>query len=89
MSDRNFTPQPENNTLAIVSLVSGIAGWSVVPFFGAVVAIITGHMAKREIRESNQEVGGGGLALAGLILGYGCLGAALLVACGAIIIFSF
>jgi hypothetical protein len=40
----------------------------VVPFIGAIVAVITGHMARRQIRQTGEE--GNGLALAGLILGY-------------------
>lgn len=60
----------QNSTAAIVSLAAGIASWTVIPFIGAVVAIIAGHMAKKEIRESGNRVGGDGLATAGLIMGY-------------------
>ena len=56
------------NTLAIVSLATGIASYVVVPVIGAIVAIVTGHMARGQIRRTGE--GGGGLALAGLILGY-------------------
>jgi hypothetical protein len=63
------TPQP-NSTLAIVSLVSGILGWTLVPLLGSIVAVITGHMAKSEIRRSGGQLSGDGLATAGLILGY-------------------
>lgn len=37
---------------------------------GALVAVITGHMARREIRESYGAQTGDGLAVAGLIIGY-------------------
>ncbi len=40
------------------------------PLIGAVIAVITGHMARREIRDSLGALTGDGLALAGLILGY-------------------
>lgn len=60
----------QTSTLAIVSLVAGILGWSLVPTLGAIVAVITGHMAKNEIRRSGGMMGGDGLATAGLILGY-------------------
>ncbi len=73
-----YRQQPQNSILAIVSLVAGVAGWSIVPFFGALLAIVTGHMAQREIRESQGIVEGRGLATAGLVLGYGCLGTTLL-----------
>lgn len=63
-------PAPQNSTLAIVSLVAGIASWIIVPLIGAIVAVVTGHMAKKEIRASGDTIGGNGLATAGLILGY-------------------
>lgn len=56
------------NTLAVVSLVAGIASYVFVPVIGALVAIITGHMARGQIRQTGEQ--GGGFALAGLILGY-------------------
>ena len=67
------TPAPletTTSTLAIVSLVSGIFSWILLPFIGAIVAIITGHMAKNEIKSSNGLLAGDGLATAGLVLGY-------------------
>lgn len=80
-------PPVQNSTLAIVSLIAGIAGWSVVPFFGSLVAVITGHMAKKEIRESG--MGGDGLATVGLVLGYSSLGLSLLGICIAIFAIAF
>ena len=57
------------NSLAIVSLVAGIAGYVIPhPFIAGLVAIVTGHMARRQIRQTGES--GSGLALAGLILGY-------------------
>ena len=56
------------NSLAIVSLISGICGWTVLPFLGSIVAVITGHMAKRQIAITGEE--GSGMAMAGLVLGY-------------------
>jgi Domain of unknown function (DUF4190) len=57
------------NSLAIVSLVAGIAGYVIPhPFIAGIVAIITGHMARGQIRRTGE--GGGGFATAGLILGY-------------------
>ena len=64
------TPAKETSVTAIVSLVSGILGWTVVPFIGAVVAVITGHMARSEIRNNPATKEGDGLALAGVILGW-------------------
>ena len=58
------------SSLAIVSLVSGIACWFVLPLIGAIIAVITGHMAKKEIRESAGRLSGVEMANAGLTLGY-------------------
>lgn len=52
---------PRTNTLAVVSLVFGIAG-------GSLVAVILGHIAKGQIRRTGEM--GSGMATAGLILGY-------------------
>lgn len=68
----NMPRPPATNTLAIVSLVFGILAWTVAPLVGAIVAIITGHMARGELRVS-QPAGhetGDGLAVAGLVLGW-------------------
>lgn len=60
-----------NSTAAIVSLVCGILCWlPILPVIGAIVAVIAGHMARKEIRASEGRVGGAGMAKAGLILGY-------------------
>jgi uncharacterized protein with PQ loop repeat len=50
------------NTLAVVSLATALTG------FGAVAAIITGHISLAQIKKSSES--GRPLALAGLILGY-------------------
>jgi uncharacterized membrane protein YjfL (UPF0719 family) len=73
-----FIQTPPNSGLAIASLVTGILSWVLIPIIGAIIAVITGHMAKRQIRESNGQLSGDGMATAGLILGYVNL---LLVAC--------
>ena len=59
---------PPTNTLAVVSLAAGIASYFMVPVLGGLIAIVTGHMARREIRRTGE--GGAGFALIGLILGY-------------------
>ena len=75
--DQQYTPLPPvqtTSTLAIISLISGIVSWFILPFIAAVAAVITGHMAKNEIRRSNGMLSGNGLATAGLVLGYVQLG---------------
>jgi len=63
-------PVRQTNSLAVVSLVCGILGWTVLPFIGSVVAIICGHMARGEIRRSQGMQEGDGMAVAGLVMGY-------------------
>ena len=63
------------NGLAIASLVFAIASWFVCPFVGGVLAVILGHIARGQIRRTGEA--GGGLAMAGLILGYIHLGIAI------------
>lgn len=65
-----FSPTTPTNTMAIVSLVSGIASWVALPLLGAIVAIVTGHMARGEIKRNAEVQGGDGLAVVGLVLGY-------------------
>ncbi|HYG06732.1 MAG TPA: DUF4190 domain-containing protein [Stenotrophomonas sp.] len=60
----------QTSTLAIISLVTGILGWIIAPFIGSIAAIITGHMARSEIRRQPERLDGDGLAIAGLILGW-------------------
>jgi hypothetical protein len=69
----------QDSGLAVASLVSGLVGWTFVPVLGTIAAIILGHLAKKEIRDSNGTLGGDGMALAGLILGYVQIGLVILV----------
>ena len=64
----------QTSSLAIVSLVSGILGWTLLPMLGSIVAIITGHMARSEIRRNPDTMEGDGLAIAGLIMGWAVIG---------------
>jgi hypothetical protein len=74
-------PLPRTSTMAIVSLILGALTWVMLPVVGAIAAVITGHMAKKEIRESGGWLTGDGLASAGLVLGYVHLGLAVLGMC--------
>ena len=69
-----YTPVgAQTNTLAVVSLVTGIASFvgHVVPVVGgfvvAVIAIVTGFMARNQIKQTGEK--GGGMALAGIVIG--------------------
>jgi hypothetical protein len=80
----NTPPLPvlPNSNSAMISLAFGIISYFVLPIIGAIVAIVAGHMARKEIRESGGRVAGSGMATAGLILGYVHIGLIVLVACG-------
>lgn len=64
--------QPQSSGMAISSLVCGVLGFFTLGL-AAIPAVITGHMARSRINKSAGALGGGGMALAGLILGYLCL----------------
>jgi len=68
-----------DSTLAIVSIVAAIAGWSFLPVVGGVIAIITGYQAKNEIRASGGRLRGDGLATAGIVISTACVAAAALL----------
>jgi hypothetical protein len=89
MANYSYTQPPaQTSSLAVVSLVSGIVSWFLLPLIGAIVAVITGHMAKREIRESMGRLTGDGMATVGLVLGYINLGLSVIGGCLAIILIA-
>ncbi len=71
-------PAPQTSSYAIASLVCSIASWFVIPFIGAIAAVVLGHVARHEIRQSYGRKGGSGLAVAGLVIGYIQIGLAIL-----------
>jgi hypothetical protein len=77
-----YPAAPKTNTMAIVSLISSILGFTAVPVLGSIVGVITGHMSLRQIRETGEN--GVGLAKAGLIIGYVVLALTVLAVIAAI-----
>ena len=69
-NQKSFTSTQTSN-MAVISLAFGILTWILLPLIGAIVAIVTGHIAKRDIRESDGFLTGNGMATVGLVLGYG------------------
>lgn len=63
-------PIHQTSSLAVVSLVAGILGWTLAPLLGSVIAVVCGHMARSEIRRASGRLEGDGLAVGGLVLGY-------------------
>ena len=82
------TPLRRTNSLAVVSLVCGILGWTLLPFLGSIIAIICGHMARSEIRRSPDTQEGDGLAVAGLVMGYLVIAFSVLAVIGVILFFG-
>ncbi len=80
-----YIAQTQTSTAAVLSLIFGLLSWIILPFIGAVAAVICGHMARSEIKR-NAALDGDGLAIAGMILGYLHL-AVMIVSVVAIILF--
>ncbi|MDR0592579.1 MAG: DUF4190 domain-containing protein [Bifidobacteriaceae bacterium] len=78
-------PQPlvgsPTNGFAIASLVVALTG------AGAILAIIFGHIARSQIRKTGQS--GAGLALAGLVIGYLEIVAALIIVIIGLVFFAW
>ena len=84
-----YAPPPKTNPLATISLIAGVVQFVCFYFIGAIVAIVTGHIARSQIRRSNGTQGGAGMALAGIILGYVGLTLSVLAAIGIAVFFIF
>ena len=84
------TPPPvaPTNSMAMTSMIAGIVGWTVAPLLGSLVAIITGHMAKKELKERMGREGGDGMATAGLVMGYLQLVPTVLCVCSVLAMFA-
>ena len=76
MTNQNYPPNyppgytQQTSSLAVISLIAGIASYFIVPVIGAIAAVITGNMAKKEIRQSAGRYSGMGMAKWGVILGW-------------------
>ena len=60
-----YAPAQRTNGLAIASMVLGIL-WMY--WIGSILALVFGYIAKNQIRERGE--GGGGMATAGIVLGW-------------------
>jgi len=79
-------PAKPNSNMAIASLVLGILGWTILPGLASIAAIITGHMAKNEIKGSMGQLGGDGIATAGLVMGYASVVIGICILCVAVVL---
>ncbi|MCP5540655.1 MAG: DUF4190 domain-containing protein [Akkermansiaceae bacterium] len=78
------TQQPPASKQAVWSLVLGILSITCLWIFGSIPAIVLGVLAKKNIARSGGQLGGGGMATAGIITG----SVGIFVGVGALIIFS-
>ena len=85
----SYQSQPQNSTMALVSLIAGILGLTMIPLLGSIVAVITGPMAKREIAESGGTLAGENLAQIGMILGWIGIGLGAIGCCIFVASFAF
>jgi Domain of unknown function (DUF4190) len=77
------------NSLAIVSLVSSILSWVFLPLVGGIVGLVTGIMARKEIKQGNGAQGGDGMATVGIIVGaINIVFTCLVITCGGALIFA-
>lgn len=78
-----------SSTLALVSLISGILGFTFVPILGGIVALVTGYMARKETRSIPPTASGDGMATAGIVMGWIQIVLAVVSVCCFVIYFVF
>lgn len=84
----NYNVLP-TSTMAIVSVIAGITGFTILPLVGTIVALITGYAARSETRAVPPKAAGDGLATAGIIMGWVQVGLFVLGICIFILFFGF
>lgn len=86
MEQQSLTPNVDevtlpSSTLAIVSLVSAILGFTLFPIVGGIVALVTGYMARNETRSIPPRASGDSMATAGIVMGWVQVGLLVLGVC--------
>ena len=85
----NYNVSLPTSSMAIVSLIAGILGFTLFPFIASIVAIFTGYAARKETRATPPTAGGDGLATAGIVMGWIGVGLAVIGLCCFVIYFVF
>ena len=85
----DYVTSPQTSGMAIASLVMGIAGWTLFPLVGSILAIVFGYAARRDIRSRPDELTGEGMAIAGLVLGWIMVGLSVIGLCLGAFAFCF
>ncbi|EDL57503.1 GYF domain-containing protein [Gimesia maris] len=65
--------------MAVASLVLGLVGFNIIFLLGSILAVIFGHVALKQIKQAGGRLSGRGMAIAGLLLGYGVIFVCLIV----------
>lgn len=81
-------PIPRTSMTAVLALVFGVLAWLALPVLGALGAILCGHLALGEIRAGRGQIEGEGMAYAGLILGWGQVGCAIVATIILVLVFG-
>ena len=63
-------PPPPSSGKATAALICGIAGFLVCPLVLSIVALVLGYQARTEIDQSQGRIGGRGMAVAAIWLGW-------------------
>src|SRR6516162_11483226 len=80
-----YPPVRGTNGLAVGSLACGL-GQLIVGPLATIPAIVLGHMARHQIKRTGEE--GGGMSLAGLLLGWAAVVLGVLILAGAVAVFA-
>ena len=86
---QGYEPTLPSSTMAIVSLIAGIAGFSFLPLIGSIVALVTGYAARKETRSIPPTASGDGMATAGIVMGWIGIGLAVVSLCCFVLYFVF
>lgn len=65
-----FQPSPPSSGLAIASLILSISAFIALPLVGSIAGVVCGHMARSKAHRTGRPAESGGLALAGVIIGW-------------------
>lgn len=77
----SYQPLLPSSTLATLSLISAILGFTVLPLIGGIVALVTGYQARKETRSVPPQASGDGLATAGIVMGWIQIGLSVIGVC--------
>lgn len=92
MDQNNLPPSMNDNvlpssTLAMVSMIAALLGFTLFPVIGGIVAIIIGYMARKETRSIPPTASGDGMATAGIIMGWIQIGLLIIGICCFLLVF--